>query len=137
MKKKKIRSKPKSGAASKAERRKYLRKEVLESFHVFLVIPRLGSHKIYLKDLSEKGLGFFTEVETSIEAGQLLSPVLFHVNPSLQFPLILKVAHITREATKSGDLVKKIGCEIVESKSKGKKAYKKFVELLDELTTFV
>lgn len=118
------------------ERRKSARREVLETFHVFLVIPQHGLRKIYLKDVSAGGMGFYGEEGDSFKSGQVV-PCYFYINPSLKLPLKLKIAHATTEDAEDGSKRLKVGCEFDETKSKAYQAYSSFLSLLEQLSEFV
>ena len=113
------------------ERRRSERKEVLETFHVFLVVPEVGLRKMYLKDVSEHGLGFYGEPEDKFHKGVLVD-CFFYIHPSLKLPLTFKVAHITEEEGR-----KRIGCEFHDKSSKAYKAFVAFMLLLDDLSEFL
>lgn len=112
---------------SKVERRRSERKEVLETFHVFLVVPKMGMRKIYLKDVSTGGMGIQVEPGDRFTPGDVL-PCEFYINPSLKLPLSLRVAHVLDE---------KVGCEFSDTSSRSYKAYAAFVNMLDQLAEFV
>ena len=110
-----------------AERRRGNRREVLETFHVFLVIPKIGLRKLYLKDLSEFGVGFLPDEYDLFKEGSCYDAEIY-INPSLKLPLPIKIARVTKDL---------IGCEFTDTNSKAYAALVKFVVLLDELSTFV
>lgn len=110
-----------------AERRRTPRKDVLETFHVFLAIRKKGLRKIYIRDVSEGGIGLLVEPEDGFKAGETLEAD-FYINPSLKLPLKIRVAHL---------LDGKAGCEFVETSTTAFKAYKSFLALLDQLTEFI
>lgn len=115
----------------KAERRKSERREVLETFHVFLVIPKGGLHKIYLKDVSEGGLSFLAPVPEEFPEGRVFE-AHFYINPTLRLPLRMRVAHVQG----SGDSAR-VGCQFSETSSRAYKAYARFLGLLEDLRPFV
>lgn len=118
-------------AKAQTERRRSERKEVLETFHVFLVIPHIGLRKIYLKDVSEGGLGFFTEPTDKFKKGETVE-CYFYLNPSLRLPLKVKIMHVGDEGEG-----RHIGCEFSETSSRAYKAFAGFLSLLDDLAGFV
>jgi hypothetical protein len=128
---KQTKSKSKS-EISNIDRRKSTRKEVLETFHVFLVIPSKGLRKLHLKDVSTGGLGFQAEVGDRFESGAVFD-CFFYINPSLKLPLQLKVAHVSD----SVDGITRIGCELQDRTSKGYKAFASFIGMLDEFASFI
>lgn len=99
-----------------SERRTSIRKQVLQTFHVFIVINKAGSRKIYLKDISEGGVAFFSDAVDNFHDGSTFD-CSFFVNPSLHIPLKMKVAHAGHQV---------IGCEITDRSSEGYKAYQVF-----------
>lgn len=119
-------------AAGGPDRRRSQRKQVLDTFQVFLVVPKHGSHKIYLRDLSEHGLGFTTDPIERFRSGDTVE-CFFYMNPSLKLPLTIRVAHVTADP-ESGF---RVGCQFTETESKAYLAYLSFVRLLDELTPFL
>ena len=122
---------PKAREVKIEERRRTERKEVLETFHVFLVIPHIGLRKIYLKDVSEGGLGFIAESSDKFKKHEIIE-CFFYLNPSLRLPLKIKVMHVSEENGES-----RIGCEFSETSSRAYKAFAAFLGLLDDLAAFV
>lgn len=114
------------------ERRKHARREVLETFHVFVVIPKVGPQKLYLADLSEGGFAMNADEDAHLKAQDAYSG-FFYINPSLKLPLSFKVAHIAPQA----DGAQRIGCEFNDPTSKAYKSYVKFLHLLDDLAAFL
>lgn len=125
-----------SKESSGIERRKERRTDVLETFSVFLVIPAKGDHKIYLRDVSAGGLGFYAEATDAFVSGETVA-AFFHINPALKLPLTLKIVHALKEENENGLVRIKIGCEFGDTSSKGYKAYTTFIDLLDQLSEFV
>ncbi|MBI2605830.1 MAG: PilZ domain-containing protein [Deltaproteobacteria bacterium] len=109
------------------ERRRSERKRVIENMMVFLTIPKLGAGKIYLKDVSAEGLGFFMDASAGIRDGHSYEGH-FHLNAAVKLPLKFRVVH-TEDRT--------AGCEITDRSSKAYQVYVKFVELLDDLVEFL
>lgn len=114
------------------ERRKFARKEVLETFHVFIVVPKLGQRRLQLRDVSEGGMAFVAEESDGFAVGKALE-IDFCINPNLKLPLSCKIVRVSDD--ESGD--QKIGCEFDEKSSKGHLAFVKFLGLLDELAAFL
>ena len=119
--------KDKDREKDKIERRRSPRKDVLDTFHVFMAIRKKGLRKIYLRDLSLTGVGLLVEPDDSFRQGETLD-CEFYINPSLKFPLRVKVAHVT------GSIA---GCDFVETETPAYRAYSSFVGLLEQLTRFV
>lgn len=118
-------------AKSGIERRKHARKEVLETFHVFLVIPKYGLRRLHLRDVSEGGVSFAAEPGDNFPQGTQID-CLFYINPSLKLPLSIRVAHVTNDESS-----KRVGCEFADTSSKAYKSFVKFLGLLDELAAFL
>ena len=116
----------------KEERRTNPRKEVLDSFHMFIVIPKFGLHKIYLYDIAENGLSFLSDEKFKENASL---DVFFHINPNLRLPLSLNVLHVQ----KHNDKENKIGCELntTGTSKPAFEAYLSFLKLLDQLPLFL
>lgn len=111
----------------KGERRRSTRRDVLQTFHVFLVIQTKGARKIYLRDVSEGGLGIVSDPADSFTQGEIL-PCEFHINPTLKLPLKIKIVRVV-EGT--------VGCELTDTASKSYKAYATFIAFLDQLSEFL
>lgn len=114
------------------ERRRSNRKQVIETFQVFLVIPKSGLRRLYLKDVSDHGLGFAAEPDDRFASGDI-TECFFYINPSLKLPLKIKVAHV--QSDQNGEL--RVGCELLDDKSKAATAFRHFINLLDELSAFL
>lgn len=113
-------------AISSKERRRSERKGVLEDFQVFITIASQGPQRIYLKDISEHGLGV---IKGQLQAAKLGDEFdcNFHINNNLKLPMRLIVRRIENEI---------IGCEFIDFNSKAHSAFVKFVNLLDDLANF-
>ena len=110
-----------------AERRRSVRKDVLETFNVFVVFPKKGLRKLYLKDVSAGGIGVLTEPSDGFVNGEVVR-CDFYINPSLKLPLALKVAHVTEVM---------VGFEFSDTTTKAHAAFATFIDLLDQLSEFV
>lgn len=117
--------------SEKTERRLSARKEVLETFQVFLVIPQKGLRKIYLKDVSEGGMGFISEPMDHFKSGDIID-CYFYINPSLRLPLSFKVAHVS-----ASEEAPRVGCQFNDKSTKAYKTFVSFMRLLDELSAFL
>ena len=109
------------------ERRKAERKQVLDSFQVFLTFPGKSQRRIVLKDLNALGFGFLSEGADYFEEAEKLD-CFFHINPGLKLPLQIQIAHTQDGFT---------GCEITEKTNVAYKTYLKFAALLDDLSAFL
>jgi hypothetical protein len=124
----------KASGKTGSERRKSARKDILDSFQVFAVLPSLSnSRKIYLKDVSEGGVSFLADEADRIIGGKTLD-LLLYINPTLNLPLQVKVAHVGPDNSEPHAV--KVGCEFTQKNPKAYKAYQGFLNLLDELTDF-
>lgn len=117
----------------KSERRKARRRPVLESFLVSVVLPSQGFHRLKIHDLSEGGLRFDAEVEgqadtfVPIKQGEKLE-IQLYLNQSLFLPIPIKVVRI-----ENGEIVRRVGAEILETNSPEYKAYLQFIKLIDSI----
>lgn len=76
------------------EKRKARRTLVQESFQLFLVIPKVhGMVRVYLRDISQLGLCFHSEVDGAFKEGQKLA-VRVYINPSFYLPLDCRVVRV-------------------------------------------
>lgn len=83
-----------SNKKSGAEQRKARRTVVQESFQLYLVIPKMhGMVRVYLRDISQLGLCFSSEMPSSFQMGQSVN-VRIYINPSFYLPLDCKVVRI-------------------------------------------
>ena len=126
-------SKTQSTSYKGSERRKALRRPVLGTFSLFLVIPKKGPQRLYIHDLSELGLGTDLEVEGEEDMGFSLTlgeslEVQLYLNQSLYLPLNVRVARLE---TING--VRRMGSEFSERTTQSMKALKAFVKMLDEI----
>jgi hypothetical protein len=122
------------GSGSGAERRKAERKPVLETFNLFVSIPRKGPYRLRLHDLSDLGVGFDFDTdgeslaEFPLKTGDALE-IHLYFNQSLYLPLTVTVARLE---TKDG--VRRVGAEYKEKRSKAHKALISFIGVLDGLS---
>ncbi len=136
-KKKAAKSASRKGPAKKVatrrpqvERRKYLRRPIVDAFQVFAVLPSQGDHRIRLHDISERSVSFDLEALLSpVKVGEKLTLDL-HFNTRLSVPLRFRVARV--DASTPG--LTRVGCELQDSKSAEARAYVQFVTLLDALS---
>ena len=112
------------------ERRRSTRKEVLETFQVFLVIPGRGLRRFQIKDVSEHGMSFVGDMADKFKPGESVES-FFYLNPSLRIPLKLLV----RRVTTADEPV--IGAELDPKTNPGINALLSFLQLLDELTVYL
>ena len=122
---------------SGAERRKTPRRPVLESFSLFVVVPKKGDHRLPVHDLSDQGVGFDIDMEgESIESFPVKSGETFelklYLNQTLFIPLQVKVARIVETQGETG-AVRRIGAEFAQKNTKAFLGLRAFVTLLDSL----
>ena len=116
-----------------AERRKSRRRGILSSFAVSVVVPRKGPNRLEILDVSDAGLGFVADIEDeaqgdyAIEMGDEMEVELY-LNQSLHLTLGGRVARVE---SKGG--LRRIGFEIVDTRSPGYRAYLSFLGLIDAL----
>jgi hypothetical protein len=117
------------------ERRRAQRRSILESFSVFVVVPKKGIHRLPLRDLSPLGIGFDLDVEgESPESFQLKEKaqleLQFFLNQSLYLPLLVEVKRIETDS-KTG--LRRVGGEFLDTTAPGHRALVAFVEMLDRI----
>jgi hypothetical protein len=110
------------------EKRKSDRRKVLDSFHVFITIPKLNPRKIYLRDVSPTGFGIFTDPVDNFKVGTK-HIVHFHLNAMLYLPLKVEVRHASSGIA---------GFMILKDKKflKSIKLFSMFVEFLNALADY-
>lgn len=74
------------------ERRRHKRRVILDTFHVYLSIPKVGPQKFYLRDIGEGGMAILTESLTGFRKGATLD-CLFFINPGLFLKLRIRAVH--------------------------------------------
>lgn len=129
-------NKPKSNPSG-AERRKWKRFEILETFSLFASVPAKGPLRLRVHDISEAGMGFDLDIpEEGGDAGFKVSvgsafEIHLYLNESLYLPLEVEVRRL---AEKGG--VRQIGGEFTaqSTQAKGRVALKAFVQFLDTLS---
>ncbi|PKL17229.1 MAG: hypothetical protein CVV49_12065 [Spirochaetae bacterium HGW-Spirochaetae-5] len=114
----------------KTEERISVRRDILDTFRIFLTMPHLGSRKITIIDLSRNGISFESEPGMQLIESSSLECYL-HLNESIRIPLNITVVHLAEDC---GYI--RAGCEITDQKSSAFKAYRNFVELLMSLSEF-
>lgn len=133
-------NKPKS-SPSGAERRRWKRFEILETFSLFASVPAKGPLRLKVHDVSEAGMGFDLDIpEEGGDAGLAGSfkvnvgstfEIHLYLNESLYLPLEVEVRRL---AEKEG--IRQIGGEFTAqtTQAKGRVALKAFVQFLDTLS---
>jgi hypothetical protein len=116
-----------------AERRRSLRRPVLETFSCFVVLPEQGFFRLKVHDLSEDGIGFDLDIEdapkfdTQVKTGDELE-IRFHINQTLFIPLFVFVRRIDEKTQ-----VRRIGAEFSKKRDSEFKAYLAFIQLVDRI----
>lgn len=112
------------------ERRKSMRRKILDSFAFYVQVPKLGTARHKLDNLSETGLGFFIDSlggTFTLKKDEILD-IHFHLNPSLYLKLKVQVM---REDLK--DDLQEIGALLLETQSTPYQTYLNLVQFLDKL----
>lgn len=112
---------------NKTEERVSVRRDILETFRIFLTMPHRGARKITICDLSRNGISFESEPGMELTAGSTLKCYL-HLNESIRIPLMITIKHLADDCGST-----RAGCEISDRKSSAYRAYNNFVELLMSL----
>ncbi|OFZ19979.1 MAG: hypothetical protein A2X94_11480 [Bdellovibrionales bacterium GWB1_55_8] len=116
-----------------SERRKTRRRPVLETFSIFVVIPRKGFHRLRIFDLSEDGIGFELDTDGeshddfSVTQGQVLD-VRLYLNQSLFLPIGVELVRVDE-----AHATRRIGGRFSDKNSKAYAAFVSFLEMLDSI----
>ena len=116
-----------SRVLDRAEEREFVRRDILDAFQIYLMMPFLGSQKVSIFDVSVKGLSFRAEPGMKINEGMQLDCYLY-LNSNIRIPLNICIVHRVEEGG-----ITKAGCKIRNTHSSTYTAYVKFVELLQSL----
>lgn len=115
------------------ERRRAKRHPILDTFSVFVVVPKKGPNRLALNNISTLGLGFYIDTEGEdpsdfrLKQGEELQ-VHIYLNQSLYLPMDIVV---TRMHSQDGSRF--VGADYKDLKSKHYKALNAFVTLVEEL----
>lgn len=112
---------------NKNEEREFIRKDILDSFQIFITIPYFGSQKISIIDMSMKGLSFRIEPGMKINEGAKLDCYLY-LNTSIRIPLQLSIVHKIDDCG-----ISRAGCEIADTETSAYRAYAGFIGLMHAL----
>jgi hypothetical protein len=121
----------------KVDRRKTERRPILNTFSIFLAIPKKGLHRLEVHDISESGMGFDLDIEGEepsrfpVAEGNTID-LRFYINPSLYIPLSIQVTRIEDHHSK-----RRIGAEFQEKSSESYQAFLSFLSLLDKIIDVV
>jgi hypothetical protein len=118
-------------SADKAERRRVQRRPVLDSFSMFVVVPKKGVHRLKVHDISNLGVGFDLDIEgEAFEDFPVKKAEQFelhlYLNQSLYLPLKVEVVRV-----ENAGMVRRIGAEFVDREGNGYKALQAFVQMID------
>jgi hypothetical protein len=122
---------------SGSERRKAKRRPILDTFSVFVVVPKKGIHRLEVSDISETGMAFDLDVEgeeTSYfptHEGDTID-LRFYLNNSLYIPLSIQVIRVEDHRNK-----RRIGAQFQEKSSPNYQAFLSFIRLLDQINDIV
>ncbi len=115
------------------ERRRAPRRQVLDSFSFFVVVPKKGMHRLRVHDISEIGIGFDFDTEGEpldvfpVVNGETMD-LHFYLNQSFHIPLTMKIVRIEQKGT-----VRKIGAEFLKQNEKPAKALAALLTVIDQL----
>jgi len=121
-------------SSNTVERRRARRRPVLDTFSIFIVIPKKGLHRLEVQDISEGGLGFLLDVEgeSPIDYPAKINDAIdfrFYMNNSLYIPMSVQIVRI--EDLSTG---RRVGAEFQD---KSKPSYKAFLSLLKFLDDII
>src|SRR5688572_993344 len=114
-----------------ADRRRSKRRPILDTFSLFVVLPKKGAHRLAVHDVSELGLRFDLNLEGEeaaefpITNGERLE-LHFYLNQSLFLPLPVQIVRV-----ESGGPVIRAGAEIVDAAAPASQGYQAFLAMLD------
>ncbi len=116
-----------------AERRRSKRQPVLDTFSLFVVVPKKGIHRLPIHDVSLEGIGFDLDMEGEspsdfpIKVGETVE-IRLYLNQSLFLGLSVKIARLVEK-----NLVRRVGGEFAEKSGKGFKAFQSFMRTLEDI----
>lgn len=115
------------------ERRRSSRQSILDSFNLFVSIPKKGGHRLRVQDLSLNGVGFDLDTEGEVEQdfpvkeGEIIEIQLF-INRSLHIPLTVEIKRLMNQGG-----VRFVGTEVKKEANKAYDAFQSFVNLVEQL----
>jgi hypothetical protein len=130
-------AKKESSSITGVERRRFQRRPVLETFSVFVVIPKKGIHRLELHDISEIGMGFDLDIEGEepaafpVREGEAID-LRFYLNQSLYIPLSIQITRIEDHHQK-----RRVGGEFQDKSTQGYQAFLSFLHLIDKIVDVV
>jgi hypothetical protein len=126
-----------SSPSNPKERRRARRRPVLETFSLFVVIPKKGIHRLAIHDVSDLGIGFDLDTEGESPADFPLTSgnsldLRLYLNQSLYLPLTVEVVRIEDRNT-----VRRVGAEFAQRDSGNYKGFLAFLTMLDSVIDVV
>ncbi|OFZ73247.1 MAG: hypothetical protein A3K03_05425 [Bdellovibrionales bacterium RIFOXYD1_FULL_44_7] len=117
----------------KLERRRAQRQSIIESFSLFVVLPKKGVHRLKVYDVSTLGMGFDVDIEGEATDEFQMSPgevldVHLYLNQSLYLPLKVKIIRISGQ-----DAARRAGGEFEEKNSQGYEGLQAFLQMLQAI----
>ncbi len=115
------------------EKRRSKRRPVLDTFSLFVVVPKKGIHRLQVHDVSDFGIGFDIDTDGEVAADYPLKngdriELHFYLNQSLYLPLTVDIVRLEQVKT-----VRRVGAELNKKESAALKAYLSFLKMLDEI----
>lgn len=110
------------------EKRRAERKKILESFHIFLTVDKMGAVQYHLKDLSDSGVAIVCDPAGMFRLEKAYD-AFFYLNAGLRIPIKFRVVRIFN--SENGE--ENVGCEFMELSAKARNTFQTFTKLLDEL----
>jgi hypothetical protein len=126
-----------SEAKGGAERRRARRRPIINTFSLFVNVPKKGVHRLKVHDVSELGIGFDLDTEGEsaedypVAAGDTVD-IRFYLNQSLFIPLSLEVIRVGAQGG-----VRRVGAEFRDKKDPGYQALASFLKMLDGILEVV
>ncbi len=114
------------------ERRQNKRRTILDHFSFYVNVPKLGSTRLQVSDVSEGGIGFSFDTLGQFKLSKdEVSNLNFYLNQSLFLALKIQVVR----TTESGEL-QQVGAIFLDTEDAQFKTFLTLVNLLDQLTDF-
>ena len=114
------------------ERRREIRRPILESFHMHVEVPSYGAYRMRFYDVCTMGISFDYGLDDDEDNAAVLPgsefDIKLYLNETLSLPLTIRVAHVSRVDGKW-----RVGAEFIKRESKAYNAYLQFVNFVDGL----
>lgn len=111
-----------------SDKRRAERKKILESFHIFLTVSKLGAVQFHLKDISDTGIAFVCDPAGMFRVDKTYD-AFFYLNAGLRIPIKFRVVRMFN----TEDGLENVGCELIELSEKAKTTFQTFTKFLDDL----